>query len=107
MRGHALQQAAKIGEFFWPVFFAGAVEFGHKRLHAVEARFVKWLKNIERGEQERARTARRVEDGHFLNGVPEGAEQFRAFAVFNHVLRELADVKIERDKFVYVCDFVI
>ena len=47
----------------------------------------------------------RVEDGHSLRWLPEGAEQVRAFAVLDHVLRELADVEIERDEVVDVCDF--
>ena len=40
-----------------------------------------------------------------FDGVPEGAEQFRPFAILNHVLRELADVEIERDEVVDVSDF--
>ena len=32
-------------------------------------------------------------------------EQFRAFAVLDHVLRELADVEIEGDEVVDVADF--
>ena len=39
-----------------------------------------------------------------LDGVPEGAQQVRPFAVLDHVLRELADVEIERDQVVDVAD---
>jgi len=41
---HALQHVAEIGKFFRPMFFAGTVEFSHKRFHAVEAGFIKRLK---------------------------------------------------------------
>ena len=98
---------SKIGEFFRPVLFTGAVEFSHECLHAVEAGFVERLKDVERREQERARPAGQVESREFFDSVPKGAKQFRPFAVLNHVLRELADVEVERDEVVYVFDFVI
>ena len=37
-----------------------------------------------------------------LDGLPEGAKQVRAFAVLDHILRELANVEIERDEVVDV-----
>jgi len=50
---------------------------------------------------------RRVEHREFFDGVPEGAKQFRPFAMLNHVLCKLANVEIQRDEFVDVGDFAI
>ena len=72
---------------------------------SIEAGFVEWFKDIERSEQKCARAAGGIEDGDLFDGVPEGAKQFRAFAVFDDILRELADVEIERDEVVDVADF--
>ena len=113
MCGHTLQHVAEIGKFFRAVLFTGTVEVCHKCFHAVEAGFVKRLKDVERGEQERAGTARRIEDGHARgsgtasNRLPEGSEQFRAFAMLNHVLCELSNVEIMRKQVVYICDFAV
>ena len=47
------------GRCFWP----SASRSSTKRLHALQAGFVERLQDIERGEQERAGAAGRVEDG--------------------------------------------
>ena len=86
------------------MLLAGAVQVVDERLHAVEAGFVERFQDVERGEEERAGAAGRVEDGDRLDGVPEGAQQFRAFAVLDHVLGELADVEVEGDQVVDVAD---
>ena len=71
-------------------------------LHAGETCFVQRFENIQRGEKKGAGTTGRIEDGDALDGVPERPEQFRAFAILDRVLRELADVEIERDEIVNV-----
>ena len=40
-----------------------------------------------------------------IDRVPQGAEQFRTFAVLNHVLGKLANVEVESNEFVDVADF--
>ena len=58
-------------------------------------------------KRKRARAARRVEHGHFLDGVPEGAEQFRRFGIDDGVAGELPDVEIQRDQFVDLVDLAL
>ena len=87
------------------MLFAGPLQVGDKGLHAVEAGFVERFEDVERGEEERAGAAGGVEDGDLLDGLPEGQEQVRAFAVLDDILRELADVEIEGDEVVDVADF--
>ena len=105
MRGDVVQHLAEVGELFGPMLLAGAVEVFDERLHAVEAGFVERFQDVERGEEKRAGAAGRVEDGDSFDRVPEGAQQFRSFAVFDHVLRELADVEVEGDEVIDVADF--
>ena len=63
MRGDVVQHFAEVGELLGLVLLAGAVEVVDERLHAVEAGFVERLQDVERGEEERAGAAGRVEDG--------------------------------------------
>ena len=87
-------------------FLPGVAPLGEKRFHAVEAGFVERFQDVERGEDERARAAGRVEHRDALSMACQKAhEQFRAFAVLDHVLGELAEVEIEGDEVVDVADF--
>ena len=79
--GDALQHLAEVartspGRCFSPE----RVQVVHERLHAVQAGLVERLQDVERGKQERARAAGRVEDRDSLDGLPEGAQQLRPFA---------------------------
>ena len=55
---------------------------------------------MERGEEERAGAARRIEDGDLAERLPEGTDQFRPFAAGDHVPGELLDVQVVRDEVV-------
>ena len=79
--------------------------FGQECFHAVETGFVERFKDVERGKDERARAAGGVEDGDGGDGLPEGHEQVRAFAILDDILRELAEIEIEGDEVVDLADF--
>ena len=70
--------------------------------HAVEAAFIEWFEDVERGEEKGAGAAGRIQDSDFLNRVPECAEQVRPFAVGDDVLGELANIQVEGDEIVDV-----
>src|SRR6266404_3443497 len=105
MRGDVIQYFAEVRKFLGSMFLAGAVEFFNERLHAVEAGFVERLKNVERGEEKSTGAAGRIKDGDVYDRLPQGAEQFGAFAVLNHVLGKLSNVEVESNEFVDIADF--
>ena len=76
-------------------------------LHSVEACLVERFKDVERGKEERAGPTRWVEDCHFSDGFPEGAEKFGPLAIFNDILCELADVEVVGNQVVDVADFSV
>ena len=99
---NSVKDLAEVAELLGSVLFAGALQLVKERFHAVEAGFVERFEDVERGKEERAGAAGGVEDGDVLDGVPEGPEQFRPFAVLDHILGELAEVEVEGDEVVDV-----
>ena len=83
---------------------AARFPIAEQRAHAVEAGAVERLKDIQRGEEERAGAASGIEDGDFADGFEEREEKVGR-GIFDHALRELADVEIERDEIVDCANF--
>ena len=105
MRVHAGED---FGEFLVVVrvkLLALVAPFGEECLHAVQTGLIEGLQDVERGEDEGARAAGRVEDGDGGDGLPEGHEEVRAFAALDDILRELAEVEVESDEVVDFPDF--
>ena len=65
----------------------------------------KRIENIDCSKQKCSRAARRVENSDLLDGVPEGAQEFRTFAILDHILRELSDVEVKSDQHIDLTDF--
>ena len=106
--GVSVHAGEDFGEFLVVVgmgFAAVVAPFGQERFHAVETGFVEGFKDVERGKDERARAAGWVKDGDGGDGLPEGHEQVRAFAILDDILRELAEIQIEGDEVVDLADF--
>ena len=75
---------------------AASVEFIDKHLHPLQARLIKRPEDVQRGEKECAGAASGVEDRDICDRFVERPDQFRTFRVLNYVLRELADIQIQR-----------
>ena len=83
VRGHVGED---LGEFLVIVgvkFLPCLAPLREERFHAVQAGFVEWLKDVQRGKNERTRAARGIEDSDGGDGLPEGHEQVRAFAALD------------------------
>src|SRR5437899_9345321 len=71
-----------------------ALQVVYKRLHAVQARLVERLQNVQRSKQERPRATGGIKDRHCGNGLVERSQQLRPFAGSNDVFGELADIEV-------------
>jgi hypothetical protein len=89
------------------VAFGRPLKVSNEGLHPVEASLVERFENVERGKQERARTAGRIEHRYALDRLPESAEQVRPLATFDHILSELPNIEVERDELVDLADVAV
>src|SRR5262249_26301891 len=83
-----LQDAAKIGKPPRMVPLARALQVVHERLHAVQARLIEWLQDIECSKQKRPGATGRVEDRDGRDSLIERPQQFWSFAIADDVLGE-------------------
>jgi hypothetical protein len=70
----------------------------------LQAGFIERLEDVERRKEKGSRSAGRVENRDLLDGFPDGTKQFRSFTKLNRILRELADIQIERNQIIDLVD---
>ena len=92
MRVHAGEDFGKFLVVIRLRLFAVLAPFGEEDFHALETGFVQGIQHIERSKDERSRAPSGVQHSNSGNGLPEGHEQVRAFAILDNVLRILAQV---------------
>src|SRR5215472_185028 len=104
MRSDARQYLSKICIFVDAGLLSGPIMFRYEGLHSLQASIVQWFQNIEGGKQERPGPAGRIENGRALDYVPKRPKQFGALAIFNHILRKLVHVEVQRDQIIDIAD---
>jgi len=97
-----------IGEFLVVVgiiFLAVRAPFRQECFHPIQTGFIQRLKDIERRKNERTGAAGGIQHRDAGDGLPERHEQIRPFAILDDILRELAEIQIQRDEVVDRSDF--
>ena len=91
---HAVEYRAKIVQMLRAVRVRRMRQVIKEPPHGVQAGGVQRFQDVHCGGQKGAGPAGGVKDGDGGECLPEGADQFRAFAAGDHVLGELFDVQI-------------
>src|SRR5260370_2211696 len=95
------QEVGDIGGVMLPLWGYGCIQhlvLFDQVLYAFQAGLVESFEDGKRREQERARSAGRVKDGHLLDTVIQRPQEVGARAVGDHVLGKATAIQIVRDE---------